>query len=87
MDTTHLDARQYTRQQFYKNAQVSDPKELEKLIKVGQQAIMIITRNIVQGIKKPGTEDTFVLQITPDKEINSNDTIKMKGCGQPAQRI
>ncbi|KAI9094866.1 hypothetical protein DFS34DRAFT_627487 [Phlyctochytrium arcticum] len=80
-------ARLYTRQQFLERKDEVDPAEVGKLLKTAQQAAVIIRKNIVQGVKKPNDNETYVLKLDEEKEVNSNDTIKMAGkLRQPAQR-
>ncbi|KAI9017861.1 hypothetical protein BC832DRAFT_545860 [Gaertneriomyces semiglobifer] len=80
-------AKTFTRSKFLEQKDVTDPAELEKLVKVAQQSATIVRRNIVQGVKKTQEDDTYVLKLDENKEINSNDTIKQRGKGQPAQRV
>ncbi|KND00304.1 uncharacterized protein SPPG_04629 [Spizellomyces punctatus DAOM BR117] len=79
-------ARLYTRQQFLQQKDETDPEKLAKLVKTAQQAAVIIRKNIVQGVKKEKADETYVLKLDEEKEINSNDTIKLAGQRQPAQR-
>ena len=72
-------SRIYTRQQFEKNATLTDQQEVQNLLKIASQATIIIQKNIVQGHKKD--KDTFVLDLKPHHEINDNQQ------KQPPQRI
>ncbi|KAI8929338.1 hypothetical protein BC831DRAFT_509256 [Entophlyctis helioformis] len=74
-------AARYTRQEFLKNKDVESPEEISKLVRIAKDAATLITRNVVQGVRKPATNDTYVLKITRDTEVNSNDTIKLAGKG------
>jgi hypothetical protein len=58
---------------------VSDPAELEKLLKIADQAAIIIEKNIVQGVKN--SKNAYSLQLNENKEINDNNQ------KQPAQKI
>lgn len=78
------DAKEFTRQQFQKNSLVTDPKEINSLLKVADQAAVIIERNIVQGVKNK--ESIFSLQLNANKEMNDNASIKGSK-KQPAQKI
>ena len=75
----------YTRKEFDKNSLIKDPKEIETLLKVADQASIIITRNIVQGIQNK--DSIFSLQLNPIKEMNDNSSIKKSKQGQPPQKI
>eukprot|EP00842_Homolaphlyctis_polyrhiza_P003473 jgi/Hompol1/4126/HPOL_006969-RA len=79
-DPVHIRAAaKYTREQFLKNKDVSDPAKLAELIKVAQDAQTIVIRNVVQGMRKSSDPDTYTLRMTPDKELGSNDSIKLAG--------
>lgn len=81
-----VDCRRHTRLAFGQNRAETDPKTIQKMIKTAEQVEIIVRRNVVQGRRKHGEDHTFVLNLTADKEINSNDTIK-SACGQPAQKL
>ena len=66
------------------NALLTDPLEIKKLLKVADQAAIIIKRNIVQGVKT--RDDVFSLQLNADKEMNDNSSIN-SAKKQPAQKI
>lgn len=78
------DAKQFTRQQFEKNSLVADPQEIMALLKIADQAAIIIERNLVQGIKNQ--DSIFSLQLNANKEMNDNSSIK-SAKKQPAQKI
>ncbi|KAJ3091708.1 Complex III assembly factor lyrm7 [Quaeritorhiza haematococci] len=71
-----IDARLYTREQYFKNKDVTEPAKLEELIKVAEDASLIIRRNVVQAVKKPG-EDMYEVKFTEETEIRDNDSIKI----------
>ncbi|TPX62898.1 hypothetical protein PhCBS80983_g00075 [Powellomyces hirtus] len=79
-------AHQYTRQQFLKEKDETDPVKLAKLVKTAYQAATIIRKNVVQGVKSEKKDDAYLLKLDAEKEINSNDTIKLAKERQPAQR-
>ena len=79
-----IDAQRFTRMQFEKNASVADPEEIQKLLKIGDQAAIIIERNIVQGIQN--RDSIFSLQLNENKEMNDNASIK-SAKKQPPQKI
>ncbi|KAI8911607.1 hypothetical protein EDD86DRAFT_202848 [Gorgonomyces haynaldii] len=77
------DARKHTRKLFDEHRDLSDPKAIQKQVKIAEQAETILRRNIVQANKQG---DKYVLNITADKEVNYNDSIKDKK-KQPAQKL
>ena len=78
------DAKNFTRQQFDKNSKESDQEKIKDLLKVADQAAIIIERNLVQGIKNK--DSVFSLQLNAAKEMNDNASIK-SAKKQPAQKI
>ncbi|KAJ1985232.1 hypothetical protein H4R33_004121 [Dimargaris cristalligena] len=64
------------RERFQKNAQETDQTKVAENLKVGRQVATILARNVVQGVRSPGT-DTYKLQLDKDRhEINDNPPFK-----------
>lgn len=82
-------AQEMIRLKFDENRDETNPLKIKKLVQVAIQAEVIVRKNVVQAIHRPNSNvlGTFLftleLQLTPDKEINDNDSIS-SGCGQPA---
>jgi hypothetical protein len=77
-------ARIFTKQKYLESKDLESEDEIKAKLKIANDAALIIRRNIVQGVRH-NEASPFVLNITPETEVNSNDTIKGT-CKQPAQK-
>ncbi|KAF8652727.1 hypothetical protein AX16_004226 [Volvariella volvacea WC 439] len=55
---------------------ITNPEEYEQSVKLSNEIAQILRKNIVQGRRVEGSEDTWKLRITRDTELGSNETIK-----------
>jgi complex III assembly factor LYRM7 len=76
---------QHIRNQFELHRNETDQEKIHELLKIGNQVETIVRKNVVQAWQKPNDPSTYVLNLTPEKEINDNATIKTKS-GQPAMK-
>ncbi|TPX45717.1 hypothetical protein SeLEV6574_g03709 [Synchytrium endobioticum] len=73
-------ARQYTRSKFLEHRGESNSAVITDLVKTAQQAEKIIRQQVVQGVKKKGEENTYVLRIRDETAKGDNlDAKKNKG--------
>ncbi|CAO1631842.1 unnamed protein product [Parajaminaea phylloscopi] len=73
--------RQYVRQKMPAQAQDSNAQGpegtlSEQFVSEWLDVAKILRMNIVQGVRKAGSEDVYQLRFTKDTELGSNDTIK-----------
>ncbi|KAI8891915.1 hypothetical protein BC833DRAFT_613045, partial [Globomyces pollinis-pini] len=81
-----LEAKVHIKAKYMEHKDESDLEKIAGLIKFANQTEIILRRNIVQAWERKDSPGTYVLNLTDDKEINDNESIKSKK-GQPAQDI